>query len=236
MSAGHSMLETNDPSWLDEPSILFHVDRLAEFVPSSDLSFERKLNAAVRGMLYLGIVLFVTGMPGVSVVTLMLGVAVVCWVISTSMYAEPAEEEDGEGKKTHAGATDVTEGFLSAPAPHISSAAARGKRGRDPTATCTAPTNANPFMNVMVGEHRTAPTRGGACTFRDNKQIKEDVERSFKNNAIFYDVTDVFNRTQSQREYYTTPITTIPNKQHQFATWLYSEAAGRKQKMHPRAV
>jgi hypothetical protein len=34
-------------------------------------------------------------------------------------------------------------------------------------------------------------------------------------------VDDLFNRNTSQRQFYTTPVTTIPNDQTGFARWLY---------------
>ena len=86
--------------------------------------------------------------------------------------------------------------------------------------------------SVMLGEYRTNPTRGRACTYRDNKKIKEDIEQQFANASVFFDVSDMYNRSQSQREYYTTPNTTIPNQQHQYAKWLYGDMAGRKRKVH----
>ena len=98
---------------------------------------------------------------------------------------------------------------------------------------CTAPSPRNPFMNVLLGEYRTNPTRPRACNHRDDKNIREDVNSNFiANSGAYYDVSDMYNRTQSQREYYTTANTTIPNKQHELAMWLYSDIAGRKRKIH----
>ena len=34
-------------------------------------------------------------------------------------------------------------------------------------------------------------------------------------------MSDIFGKNNSQRQFYTMPVTTIPNNQTQFANWLY---------------
>ena len=38
---------------------------------------------------------------------------------------------------------------------------------------------------------------------------------------LYKDVSDIFSKNNSQRQFYTTPVTTIPNDQGSFADWLY---------------
>jgi hypothetical protein len=47
------------------------------------------------------------------------------------------------------------------------------------------------------------------------------MDRTFGHN-LFTDVDDLFGKMNSQRQFYTMPSTTIPNKQGEFAKWLYS--------------
>jgi len=54
----------------------------------------------------------------------------------------------------------------------------------------------------------------------NNKGIKNIVENKF-NNDLYLDSNDLFNRRNSQRQFYTMPNTSIPNKQGDFAKWLY---------------
>ncbi len=84
---------------------------------------------------------------------------------------------------------------------------------------CTSPKKDNPFMNVLMSDYTQEPERAPACDIRKNS-IKEDAEDHFEYN-LYRDVSDVWNRTASQRQFYTMPNTTIPNKQKEFAEWLY---------------
>jgi hypothetical protein len=243
METADRNLGLHDPSWLFEPTILFHRDRLGEFVPSANLGPERRWNAAVRGAFYLAVVLFFLGVSGVMALSLVVLVVVANWAVA---YENEAEQEEADA------ALDTTrEGYVSsnvvgdyddaaARAPPTPRLRRLGRRRRRSGAAlpvydgfaCTPPTDTNPFMNVLLGEYRTNPTRHRACAFRDNREIKDDVERRFAANSVYHDVGDIYNRSQSQREYYTAANTTIPNKQHELATWLYGEAAGRKRKVH----
>jgi len=81
---------------------------------------------------------------------------------------------------------------------------------------CVLPTRNNPFMNVLLTDNRQ---RKGACDTNDPK-IKKLVEDKFSK-GLFRNIDSVYNNENSQREFYTTANTTIPNKQHEFAKWLY---------------
>ena len=84
---------------------------------------------------------------------------------------------------------------------------------------CIAPKKNNPFMNVLISDYIQDPERAPACDIR-KESIKEDAEDHFEHN-LYRDVSDVWNRTSSQRQFYTMTNTTIPNKQKDFAEWLY---------------
>ena len=50
--------------------------------------------------------------------------------------------------------------------------------------------------------------------------------RSYKkhfDNNLYRDVSDIYNRNASDRNYYTMPSSTIPNDQNSFAQFLYSQ-------------
>ena len=47
-----------------------------------------------------------------------------------------------------------------------------------------------------------------------------NIENNFYNN-MFTDVEDIFNRKNSSRQFYTTPVTTVVNDQTEFANFLY---------------
>ena len=82
-------------------------------------------------------------------------------------------------------------------------------------ATATVPTSQNPFMNVMLPEFQDSPTRPPAAS-----ATGAALDNAFR---VQYtsDPTDVFGKTQSQRQFVTMPCTTVPNDQGSFADWLY---------------
>tara|TARA_B100000674_G_scaffold478625_1_gene475947 strand:+ start:607 stop:1308 length:702 start_codon:yes stop_codon:yes gene_type:complete len=84
---------------------------------------------------------------------------------------------------------------------------------------CLQPTPDNPFMNVLVSDYKYNPRRRQACR-TNRKKTQEKINNNFNTN-LYRDVGDVFNRNNSQREFYTMPSTTIPNDQDSFSKWLY---------------
>lgn len=85
-------------------------------------------------------------------------------------------------------------------------------------ATCRRPTRDNPFMNPNISHYGTDKSPG-ACNIED-PEIADEVELYF-NKDLYRDVEDIWNRKNSQRQFYTIPSTSIPNKQKEFANWLY---------------
>jgi hypothetical protein len=83
----------------------------------------------------------------------------------------------------------------------------------------TLPTPRNPFMNVLVDEIKYKPERPEATPI-DEPYIKETLDEYFRV-QWFSDPTDVFGKSQSQRQFYTMPSTTIPNDRKSFQEWLY---------------
>lgn len=83
----------------------------------------------------------------------------------------------------------------------------------------TGPTAANPFMNVLISEIKYNPNRPPAADV--TKPDMSDSLDSFFRVQWASDPTDVFGKTQSQRQFITMPSTSIPNDQGSFMNWLY---------------
>ena len=81
---------------------------------------------------------------------------------------------------------------------------------------CQLPTSNNPFMNVMLTDDTNSKQ---ACDI-SNRRVKKLMNNKFKEN-LFNDVEDVYDRKNSQRQFYTMPSTTVPNNQDTFQNWLY---------------
>jgi hypothetical protein len=86
-------------------------------------------------------------------------------------------------------------------------------------ATLTLPTAINPFMNILLDEIKYNPTRPTAMSVMD-PSVKVTLDEFFRT-QFTNDPTDVFGKTQSQRQFITMPSTGIPNDQESFQNWLY---------------
>lgn len=91
------------------------------------------------------------------------------------------------------------------------------------TGYCTKPTAQNPYMNVNLTDYTDFPNRPPACNVT-NPKVKKKMRQTF-NDAVFRDVDDIYGKKTSDRQFYTMPVTTIPNDQKAFAEWLYVQNA-----------
>ena len=82
--------------------------------------------------------------------------------------------------------------------------------------SCQQPNINNPFMNILPTDNRD---RLSACTY--DKKTKDEINDAFNTN-LYLDLNDIYGKNNSQRQFYTMPSTTIPNKQDSFAKWLYN--------------
>ena len=83
--------------------------------------------------------------------------------------------------------------------------------------TCRKPTSDNPFMNPAVTEFGGDPP--AACNAED-EDIKDNIKVNF-NHQLFRDVDELWERENSQRQFYTLPNTGVPNNQKEFAEWCW---------------
>lgn len=88
------------------------------------------------------------------------------------------------------------------------------------------PTIDNPFMNInLITDDRK---RESAILSFDKPKVQEDINEKFNYN-LYRDVSDLYGKNNSQREFYTTPSTTIPNDQTSFAKWCFSTGSTCKE-------
>jgi hypothetical protein len=85
--------------------------------------------------------------------------------------------------------------------------------------TCRKPTVDNPYANIVFSDYLDAGNIASPCNVDDDELPKKSLE--LYNSSIFRNVDDVFERENSQRLFYTLPVNTVPNKQTEFARWLY---------------
>lgn len=187
----------SDPFWYEKPEILFQSDRLAEFFPSKEQTLKEKLNSIMRLCLYTSILLYMYHKT-YKYLGFALGGALFTVYIHNN-YRTTTEQQRLDS--------------------------ANIESVENTQETCTKPTLDNPFMNVTMKDYMNivdgkTVDRPPACD-TSVPDIKKDVDNAFENN-LYRDVDDVFGKFNSQRQFFTMPFTTIPNKQDEFARWLYA--------------
>ena len=189
----------SDPFWLNDPEILIDPRRIAEFVPREYMTKIEQLNAVVRFCIYASILLSFAKM---NVNYLLLFVASLA-ITGLIYHFDPNNMKKDEKRELYEDISNL----------------AQRKRYVEPT-------HDNPFMNPCLTDYTDNPNREAASkrSFVHNEKLKMDIEDKFAYN-LYQDVNDIYGKNNGQRQFYTTPVTTIPNDQDSFAKWLYGKPA-----------
>jgi hypothetical protein len=83
----------------------------------------------------------------------------------------------------------------------------------------TPPSAKNLFMNVLLDEYKYNPDRPPAAPV-DDPIVKQAMDDYFRV-QWFSDPTDIFGKSQNQRQFVTQPSTSVPNDRKSFQNWLY---------------
>jgi len=84
--------------------------------------------------------------------------------------------------------------------------------------TCRKPSTDNPFMNNNITDFGIGDVPA-ACNAND-EDIQNNIVVNY-NHKLFRSVDELWERENSQRQFYTVPNTAVPNNQTEFAKWLY---------------
>lgn len=98
------------------------------------------------------------------------------------------------------------------------------------------PNKENPFMNIQITNYDIIQEYPDYVRYNqsmyptvETETIKNDVNVNF-NNGLFQDPQGtLFNRVNSQRQYYSMPVGSVPNNQEAFAHWLWNTPGNCKQ-------
>ena len=82
----------------------------------------------------------------------------------------------------------------------------------------------NPMMNLSVMDYNNNKN-----IEIDKKITNEEINKNLNGN-LFDNISDVSSKNMFERNFYTTPINTIPNNQTDFAKWLYDKGPTCKEK------
>ena len=81
---------------------------------------------------------------------------------------------------------------------------------------CRRPTKNNPFMNPLLTDNYEDTQK--SCNYTE--EISKDIDNKFYKD-LYLDTSNLFNKRNHQRQFYSVPGSTIPNDQTSFANWCY---------------
>ena len=161
-------------------------------IPLGQMSFEDKINSLMRFCIYLGVLLAI-----IRANTKYLMLPIVAGIVSVITYKFETNKKEIIETELEQKSLDVVDNKV-----------------------CTRVTVDNPFMNPSIADLTFNPDKPGACDITNSK-IRDKIDDKF-NTRVFKDVNDIYNKQNSQRQFYTVASTTIPNDQGGFASWLYN--------------
>lgn len=181
--------------WFNDITHFMTEKNYNKFFPSKDMSFAEQLNSILRFAIYFTIVIFIIK-KDVNIFLVLVFTALFTYVIYTVDNKNKIQE------RFYLESKNMVE-------------------DKDTKKLCSNPTKDNPFMNVLFSDYSDNPDRKPACDLTKGK-AKKIVKKYFDNN-LYRDVSDIYNRNASDRNYYTMPSTTIPNDQYAFSQFLYGQ-------------
>lgn len=179
--------------WADNPFELLSQDNFLNIIPSVDMDFATQLNSAVRFALYFAILMTVINKD----IQYLLFLA---FFLMVTIFMFRQHNETNTHEKYVQDALNIDKDKKS-------------NRYR------YKPTKNNPFMNVTFDNRKHFPNRPPAADVT-NSTIKQRINKLF-DQGQFHDADDIYKRNSSTRQFYTNPVTTIPNDQGSYANWLY---------------
>jgi hypothetical protein len=204
------------PFWAESPSILWK--EASDFFPFTERAQKctsTALNSFTRFGLYLGVLLAVLFQNGVY-----LGICIGIAILAVASYYGMSYKGN-----LREGFVDIVVPSIISPMEGSSDLVGGEAAANQPVADVigrmdrTLPTSPNPFMNVLLEEIKTNPTRGPAINI-DTPEAARELSDQFQT-RMYGDPTDVFQHNQNQRTWVVQPSTTIPNDRDSFQNWLF---------------
>lgn len=194
-----------DDFWFNDYKILFTLNNLDNFFPTKKMTVIEKLNAIFRLAIYLSVALYL-----ISSNYHYFYIMIITGAFTVYIYKTQKDNMDLYFNLNEDSFQNIV-----------------NKTVLDNNKETIKPSVQNPFMNInLITDDKT---KEKAPTSWNNEDLQKTIEDKFGYN-LYRDVGDLYGKSNSQREFYTTPSTTIPNNQTSFAKWLYNTGPTCKEK------
>ena len=180
--------------WLNDLTVLFNRNNLLQIIPYNYLSLNDKLNSIFRLSIYFSVLMFVLK-KDYRYLAVILIVGILTVIVNRNSKALNIESNNSP--------LDII----------------NDSNSNSDTQGCKLPTASNPFMNPTFKDFEDGNLQK-SCNSYDNSVIRS-MENEYFNNGLYRDQTDIFNKNNSQREFYTMPVNSIINDTVKFAEWCY---------------
>ena len=189
------------PFWFKDISILYDKNYLLEIIPKKEYDFSRKLNAVVRFSVYYSILLYIFKRDNNILCFPFITIVITVFLHKTNKDEKNDDAMKGlMSSKSHTSMEDIDTMIMDI--------------NKD---VFREPDEDNPMMNQnyfdLYENKKAVPTY-------NNPGMKRKVEETL-DAGVYKDSNDLFNRRNSQRQWYTMPNTEAMNKQTEFAKWCY---------------
>ena len=212
--------------WSNDPAILLNKDYIFELWPSSNMNYEQKLNAITRLVILLTVLGYIFTTSN-NIIFIGFGMIVVIFIL----YRMQKQKITKELLNSKEGFSGINNSNLSNDETIITPDTLKGYLKSE----FTKVNKKNPLGNVLLTEIVDDPTRKPAPP-SFNTEVYEDINVTTKkmvqslnpgikntNKQLYGDLGEQFEFDQSQRSFYSTPNTRIPNDQGAFANYLYGD-------------
>lgn len=190
--------------WINDPSVLYQNNKYMKVLPTPNMSRVEQLNSLTRLCIYVSLFSVIFGFPDFWYHAPI--VIIIFLVVIYYMFEHNKENNESEHKSEHM--SDSVQGDIK-----------NKDKSKKHKYVCRKPTPNNPFMNDTFDDlQQNNPPQ--ACNV-DDDDVKYNMVKSF-NDGLFRDVSDLYERENSQREFYTIPRM-HPNDQTAFAKWCYGD-------------
>ena len=190
--------------WYNDISVLFNKKYLLEVIPLRTYSLSRKLNACLRLSIYYSIIMYLYNRE-----TQIFCLPFIVLVITVYIYRTNTKqsEEDNMDDLMNTNMNDTTIIELDNMVDKINN-----DKYRQPTVN-------NPMMNILTNTSEVEEDIEAIPTY-NNLGVASLVDDKLET-GLYRDSNDLFNRSNSQRQFYTMPNTEPMNRQTEFAKWCY---------------
>ena len=189
---------------------LFKKQTLLDIFPNKIMTLDEKLNAISRFLIYLGIIISIyqRSLHFLIYSTIGLSIIYIWYKFQSKPMIEAIQVNDPDNSLD----TNIKnyKGYW------------KNKHKEKERKSIIKPNKENPFMNVLPETYIKTPNC--VSQIEDTNVNYEDLQQDITNNfneGLFQEVSDIYGKMSSQRQFYTMPNTSIPNDQGEFADWLY---------------